>query len=81
MVAAANTTGRGADRQYVGRNQRCSLPDRFVIISMDYDESWCKGTGQQPDWERKVQRIRGEINKQQIRVLACFHALPHLEDQ
>ena len=41
-IAAANTFGRGADRQYVGRNQLDeSTLDRFRIgtVPMDYDES------------------------------------------
>jgi len=40
-IAAANTFGRGADRQYVGRNQLDeSTLDRFRIgtVPMDYDE-------------------------------------------
>ena len=68
VVAAANTFGRGADRQYVGRNQldAASL-DRFVIISMDYDEKLERALAGNTEWARKVQRIRREINKQQIR--------------
>jgi cobaltochelatase CobS len=41
-IAAANTFGRGADRQYVGRNQLDeSTLDRFRIgtVPMDYDET------------------------------------------
>jgi cobaltochelatase CobS len=41
-IAAANTFGRGADRQYVGRSQLDeSTLDRFRIgtVPMDYDES------------------------------------------
>lgn len=41
-IAAANTYGRGADRQYVGRNELDeSTLDRFRIgtVPMDYDES------------------------------------------
>ena len=68
VVAAANTFGRGADRQYVGRNQldAASL-DRFVVIAMDYDEKLERALAGNTDWARKVQRIRREINKQQIR--------------
>lgn len=68
VVAAANTFGRGADRQYVGRNQldAASL-DRFVIISMDYDEKLERALAGNTDWARKVQRIRREISKQQLR--------------
>lgn len=37
-MAAANTWGNGADRQYVGRNQQDSaFTERFVQIAMDYD--------------------------------------------
>lgn len=37
-LAAANTWGNGADRQYVGRNQQDSaFTERFVPIGMDYD--------------------------------------------
>lgn len=47
-VAAANTWGNGADRQYVGRNQLDSaFVERFVQIEMDYDRqlerALCKG--------------------------------------
>lgn len=39
-MAAANTWGNGADRQYVGRNQQDSaFTERFVQIAMDYDEA------------------------------------------
>ncbi len=38
-LAAANTFGSGADRQYVGRNQQdAAFTERFVQIEMDYDE-------------------------------------------
>jgi len=40
VIAAANTYGTGASRQYVGRNQldAASL-DRFIAIDFDYDET------------------------------------------
>ena len=41
-IAAANTWGRGADREYVGRNELdASTIDRFLMgtVPMDYDES------------------------------------------
>lgn len=38
-IAAANTYGNGADRQYVGRNQMDgAFADRFTFIPMDYDQ-------------------------------------------
>lgn len=40
FVAAANTIGRGADTQYVGRNALdATTLDRFVFIRMDIDEN------------------------------------------
>jgi cobaltochelatase CobS len=39
-MTAANTYGRGADRQYVGRNQLdAASRDRFIWLTMDYDSN------------------------------------------
>lgn len=39
-LAAANTWGSGADRQYVGRNQQdTAFSARFVQLAMDYDKA------------------------------------------
>lgn len=39
-MAAVNTWGHGADRQYVGRNQQDSaFLKRFVMVDMDYDKN------------------------------------------
>lgn len=39
-VAAGNTTGRGADRQYVGRLQQdAAVLDRYALLTVDIDES------------------------------------------
>lgn len=39
-VAAANTYGSGASRQYVGRNQLdAATLDRYIMIDWDYDEA------------------------------------------
>lgn len=68
VVAAANTFGRGADRQYVGRNQldAASL-DRFAVIELDYDETMETALAGNKQWSKRIQRIRKEIQKQQIR--------------
>ena len=49
-VASANTYGRGADRQYVGRQALdAAFMDRFEVIHVDYDEALeealCLATG------------------------------------
>jgi cobaltochelatase CobS len=68
VVAAANTYGRGADRQYVGRNQldAASL-DRFAVITMEYDETMETALSGNAFWAKRVQRIRKEIENQQVR--------------
>lgn len=68
VVAAANTFGRGADRQYVGRNQldAASL-DRFAVIELDYDETLEEALAGNRQWTRRIQRIRKEIQNQQVR--------------
>jgi MoxR-like ATPase len=49
VIAACNTFGRGADREYVGRAQQdAAALDRFATIVMDYDEAaefeWAGGS-------------------------------------
>lgn len=40
VIAAGNTTGHGADFEYVGRNQLDSASlDRFAIVKIDYSEA------------------------------------------
>jgi hypothetical protein len=41
ILAAANTTGHGADRQYVSaRQQDAALLDRFAVLDWQYDEAF-----------------------------------------
>ncbi len=67
-IAAANTYGQGADRQYVGRNQldAASL-DRFVFVDWKYDENLERSIAGNNDWTEYVQRIRRYIEQQKIR--------------
>lgn len=62
MIAAANTWGQGADRQYVGRNQldAASL-DRFVFLPMEYDTQLELAISGNPEWARRVQQIRAAV--------------------
>ena len=59
FFAAANTFGRGNDRQYVGRNQldAASL-DRFVTVSFDYDNHLELALSIDKDWTKTVQELR-----------------------
>ena len=80
-VAAANTFGRGADRQYVGRSQLdAATLDRFAVVEFDYDAGLERrlaasafrtagGTEESviDGWVRFVQRVRDVAAKQKIR--------------
>lgn len=58
-VCACNTFGRGADRQYVGRNQLdAATLDRFVVIEFDYDEDMERTLAGNNEWVDKVQNYR-----------------------
>jgi len=71
-LAAANTYGRGADRQYVGRNQLdAATLDRFGVIEVDYDEelelALVGDTPQAQAWCVWVQSIRAAVAKEKVR--------------
>lgn len=67
-IAAANTIGQGADRQYVGRNQldAASL-DRFVFLDWPYDEDLEITLSGNKEWALHVQEVRKAIDKYKIR--------------
>jgi MoxR-like ATPase len=58
-VMAMNTYGRGADRQYVGRNKLDGATlDRFAVIDFDYDEELEVFLAGNTEWAKTVQRYR-----------------------
>jgi len=66
VLAAANTYGRGADRQYVGRNPLDGATvDRFAVIDVNIDEKLetaiAESKGIDGNWTRRVQAIRSAI--------------------
>jgi len=67
-IAAANTYGQGADRQYIGRNQldAASL-DRFVFIDWNYDENLERDLAGNEEWSNYVQKARRFIVANKIR--------------
>jgi MoxR-like ATPase len=67
-IAAANTYGQGADRQYVGRNQldAASL-DRFVFVDWKYDKKLELKLAGNAEWTHRVQKVRYAIEKLKIR--------------
>jgi MoxR-like ATPase len=69
-IATANTYGRGADRQYVGRNQLdAATLDRFIVLNFDYDYEFEKAISPNKEWTGKVQKLRKAIFELQERVL------------
>lgn len=67
-IAAANTHGQGADRQYVGRNQLDAASiDRFIFIDWKYDETLERKLANNDKWVDYVQSIRRVIEKKEIR--------------
>lgn len=75
-IAACNTFGRGADRQYVGRNQldAASL-DRFIVMEWDYDESIEKSLTDNTDWCDTVHKIREATIKEKERLIVSTRAI------
>ncbi|WP_198529909.1 AAA family ATPase [Geminisphaera colitermitum] len=74
-IAAANTYGQGADRQYVGRNQldTASL-DRFVFLGWKYDEELETRIAGNLEWTRRVQAIRRAVESMKVRAVVSPRA-------
>lgn len=69
-VCACNTYGRGADRQYVGRNQLdAATLDRFAVVDFDYDEELELAIAGNKRWVKKVQRYRKRAFDLKMRVV------------
>jgi len=61
-LAAGNTWGRGADRQYKGTGmQNAATMDRFVKVFWDYDEELELAIASNEDWTRYVQAVRKQV--------------------
>jgi midasin (ATPase involved in ribosome maturation) len=75
VMAAANTYGHGADRVYVGRNQldAASL-DRFIFITMGYDEVMEITMAQDKDWVENVQLARMAVGLLKLRYIVSPRA-------
>lgn len=70
MIAAGNTYGRGADRQYVGRTQLdAATLDRFAVINWDYDEALERAITSNVEWTARVQELRANAQRNGVRVV------------
>lgn len=75
FIAAANTHGTGADRQYIGRNQLdAATLDRWITLSMDYDEelelALVPGA-----WTEYVHQYRRAVADLGLRHIVSFRAI------
>lgn len=67
-IAAGNTFGRGADRQYVGRNQLdAATLDRFTTMEVDYDEDLERQLAPNLEWTKWCQKVRKAIELEKVR--------------
>ena len=67
-IAAANTYGRGADRQYVGREQLdAATLDRFGVIEIDYDEDLELAISPDREWTKFCQKVRKACDDEKVR--------------
>ena len=63
-IAAANTFGIGADRQYVGRNQLdAATLDRFITFNWEIDETLEHELANNHEWVNYVQKARKAASK------------------
>tara|TARA_R100000458_G_scaffold35159_1_gene32569 strand:- start:1278 stop:2552 length:1275 start_codon:yes stop_codon:yes gene_type:complete len=69
LIACANTYGRGADREYVGRNQLDGATiDRFKpVITLDYDEKLELAISPDRNFTKIVQKLRKAKDEMKIR--------------
>lgn len=80
-IIAANTFGRGATQQYVGRNplDEASL-DRFAYIIVDYDEDLERLINGNGPWVQYTQRVRAAIMQLKLQHIVSMRASARLRD-
>lgn len=83
IVAAANTTGHGADRQYVSaRQQDAATLDRFAVLDWQYDEAFeealtlAQGLDEAEAiaWLKRVRKVRQRVAELALRYLVSPRA-------
>ena len=79
-IAAANTFGHGADRQYVGRNQLDEATlDRFRIgtVPMDYDDSLERALCPSAELYRRLKRYRERVRENRLNRVVSTRFMVH----
>lgn len=75
IIASGNTFGRGANRDYVGRNQLdAATLDRFVVIDWDYDEELERNLVSNTAWVNSVQATRAAVEELKVRMIVSPRA-------
>jgi hypothetical protein len=80
IIAAGNTAGHGADRQYVSaRQQDAALMDRFAILEWGYDHGFELALAKSiyngcDDWVEKVWAVREAVGKHKMRYVVSPRA-------
>lgn len=75
VVSAGNTTGNGADMQYVGRNQLDGASiDRFTLIQFDYSEQVERNLANDDDLYAFIVEMRRAINDTKMRHIVSMRA-------
>ena len=79
IVAAGNTTGHGADYEYVGRNQldAASL-DRFAIVPIDYSVEIENGMAMDLELADFCREFRSASEKTGIQIIVSYRAIERL---
>lgn len=76
LAASANTYGRGANRQYIGRNPLdAATLDRFAMSYVDYDEDLERQIGPEPKWTDYIQTIRHVVDSFGIPLVVSTRAI------
>ena len=79
VVAAGNTTGHGADYEYVGRNQLdgASL-DRFALVEIDYSKSIEDGLALDNELANFCREFRKAAKKVGVSIIVSYRAIARL---
>jgi hypothetical protein len=79
VIAAGNTTGHGADYEYVGRNQLdgASL-DRFAVVEIDYSKDIENGMANDIELADFCREFRKASEKVGIQIIVSYRAISRL---
>lgn len=78
-IIAANTFGRGATQEYIGRNPLDAASiDRFAYIIVDYDEDLERNLYGNGPWTQYVQRVRKAIGELKLQHIVSMRATDRL---